>query len=81
MSPFVLTSNTVVGASASTTYGVTAGPTSTGGVSGDGNTNNDGSGGGGYSTSDKIALGCGIGVGVPATLAAIATLWVACVKR
>lgn len=35
---------------------------------------------GGYSTSDKIALGVGIGVGLPATIAAILTLWMMCIR-
>ena len=59
-----------VGTSATTTFGVTGRPTSTTSAGAA-----DSSGTGGFSQSDKIALGCGIGVGVPATLAAIAGLW------
>ena len=39
-----------------------------------------GDNGGGYSTSDKIALGVGIGVGLPATIAAVLTLWLLCIR-
>lgn len=61
----------------------TATPVSGGTPTSSGNPASTGSAGDGgrYSTSDKIALGLGIGVGLPATIAALLTLWLMCIRN